>query len=185
MNKSKPWVQTDGSFLILLAVMLLLLPLQWVLAAIGAAAFHEGCHFLTIRLLGGQVYGLRLGFGGAKMEVSAMSPRKETVAALAGPVGSAILILLAKWLPRIAICGFAHCLFNLLPLFPLDGGRAMRGLLTVFLPGDKGERIFSGFQRILLWGVGLGCILAAFRWGIVPAIFGSMVIWRQRRKRIV
>lgn len=184
MIKTKLWVQTEGSFLILLALMLLLLPLQWVLAAAGAACFHELCHYAAIRLLGGDVYGLRLGINGAKMEVAPLAPGKELVAALAGPVGSAFLVLLAKWLPRLAICGFVHCVFNLLPLFPLDGGRALRGLMTLFLPDETGQRAFSISQQVLLWGVGFLCILCAFKWGIFPAILGITLIWRQRKKRI-
>lgn len=185
MIKTKMWVQTDGGFLILLALMLLLLPLQWVLAAVLAGCFHEGCHYLAIRLLGGRVYGLRLGSGGAKMEVEYLPPAKELIAALAGPIGSALLVVLVKWMPRLAICGFAHCVFNLLPLFPLDGGRALHGLFGLCSPKGRGEQAFSAFQQMLLWCLGAVCILAAFKWGILPAIFGMMVIWRQRKKRTV
>lgn len=185
MVKTKIWIQTEGGFLILLAAMLLLLPLQWVLAAILAAAFHELCHYMAIRLLGGRIYGLRLGLGGAKMEVEPMLPQKEAAAAAAGPVGSALLVLLARWAPRLAICGFAHCIFNLLPLFPLDGGRVLRGLLTLAMPRGRGEQVFFGSQRVLLWMLGVGAALIAFKWGVFPALLWLWLIWRQRKKRTV
>lgn len=185
MTKIKIWVQTDGGFLILLAFMLLVLPLQWVLAAVAAACWHELCHYAVTGLLGGEVYGVRLGFGGAKMEVEPMPPGKELVAALAGPVGSALLVLTAKWTPRLAICGFVHCAYNLLPLFPLDGGRVLRGLVCIFLPDEKAERVFGASQRMILWGIGLACLFAAVRGWILPAVLGAFLIWRQRKKRIV
>lgn len=185
MIKTKLWVQTEGSFLVLLALMLLILPLQWVMAATAAAAFHELCHYLAVRGLGGHVFGIRLGLGGAKMEVEQLPPPKELMAALAGPVGSALLVLLAKWLPRLAICGFVHCVFNLLPLFPLDGGRALRGILELFWPEGVGERAFFTFQRIFGWGIGILAAWAALKWGIFPALVGIGLIWCQRRKRTV
>lgn len=185
MTKAKLWVQTDGNFLILLAIMLLLLPLRWVLAVVFAACFHELCHYVVVCLLGGTVYGLRLGLGGAKMELEPMLPWKETIAALAGPIGSALLMLPVKWMPRLAICGFIHCVFNLLPLFPLDGGRVLRGLLDLIFPDGRGERIFSYFQSILHCFLGAVCILIAFQWGLVPAILGAYLVWRQRKKRII
>lgn len=185
MIKTKLWVQTEGGFLILLAAMLLLLPLQWVLAAVLAACFHECCHYLAIRALGGEVYGLRLGLGGAKMEVAPLPSGKELAAALAGPIGSAFLVLLAKWLPRLAVCGFVHCVFNLLPLFPLDGGRALRGLLTLILPMDRAERVFSVSQQAVRWCMGALCLLAAFKWGVFPALVIIGLFLRQRKKRTV
>ncbi len=176
-------VQTQGSFLILLALMLLLLPLQWVLAAAFAATFHECCHFLAIRLLGGRVYGLRLGMNGAKLDVEPLPPAKELIAALSGPIGSAMLLFLAKWAPRTAICAFFHCAFNLLPLFPLDGGRALRSVLCTIFPQGRAERIFFASQRVLHIALGVFCTWTALRGGILPALAISVLILRQIRRR--
>lgn len=185
MIKTRMWVQTEGNFLILLALMLLLLPIQWVFAAVMAAVFHELCHYVAIRLLGGNVYGLRFGFGGAKMEVEPMPPWKELIAALAGPVGSALLVLLVKQMPRLAVCGLVHCVFNLLPLFPLDGGRILRGFFAMVLPDERAEQVFGISQQVIIWGMSAACVFAAFRWGILPALLGFCLIYRQRRKRTV
>lgn len=157
-------MQIDGGFYLLLAFMLLLFPLCWVLAMILAAAFHELCHFGAIVGLGGRVYGLRLKANGAKMEIERLPAAKELLAALAGPAGSALLVLTAGRLPRLAVCGFVHCLFNLLPLFPMDGGRALFAAVRL-LPWAGGERVFFAFQRIVrcclvglcLW-LGLKCL---------------------------
>lgn len=185
MIKTKLWVQADGTFYLVVAMMLLLLPLQWVLAAGMAAGVHECCHFLAIRWMGGRIYGLRLGIHGIKMEMEPLTPGKELVAALAGPMGSALLVLLARWMPRLAICGFLHCFFNLLPLFSLDGGRALRGALRLFLPGARADEILSIVRRIFTWAMALISVVAAFRWGIFPAVICIVFILRLRKKRTV
>lgn len=183
MLKAKFRVQTQGSFLILLALMLLLLPLQWVLAAALAASVHECCHYLAIRLLGGRVYGLRLGMNGAKLELEPLPPVKELIASLAGPFGSALLLFAAKWVPRTAVCAFFHCACNLLPLFPLDGGRALRSALCAIFPQGRAERMFSASQRGIAVVLGIFCALLALRGGVLPAVAMLLLILRQIRRR--
>lgn len=185
MARTKIPICMDGSLCILLALMLLLLPFKWVLAAILAAAVHELCHALAIIALGGRIYSLHLGFGGIRMETDPLQPGREAAAALAGPLGSAALLLLARWLPRTAVCGGVHCVYNLLPLFPLDGGRALRSFMLLCLPakyGEKGFRYFQYFLRIALAGA---VLLAGLRWGILPAAAGILLLWRQRKARTV
>ena len=113
---------TPGAY-ILLAVLILTLPMPWIAAAIFAGVFHEICHIIVIILLRGQVYGLQIGAGGAKIMTSPLSDVAEFFCALAGPLGSLMLTAAASLLPRVALCGLIQGLFNLLPLYPMDGGR--------------------------------------------------------------
>lgn len=185
MGRIKLPVYLEGSLCLLLALMLLLLPLKWVLAVILAATVHELCHIAAIIALGGRIYSLHLGFGGIRMETDPLPPGREAAAALAGPLGSAALLLLARWLPRTAVCGGVHCVYNLLPLFPLDGGRALHSIMRLCLPAKYGEKCFLYFQhffRIALSGV---VLLAGLRWGILPAVAGMLLLWRQRKARTV
>ena len=78
-----------GWVLLMLALMILVLPMQWVLAAVLAAMFHELCHYGAARLCGGNVAQLRVGTFGAQMEVWGLTNLGELVCALAGPLGSA------------------------------------------------------------------------------------------------
>lgn len=185
MARERLQVQAEGGFLILLALLLLLLPLPWVVAMAAAVTIHEGCHYGMIRLLGGRIYGLHLGIHGMRMEVAPLPPMQELLAALAGPVGSAALVLTAKSLPRLAVCGFVHCLFNCLPLFPLDGGRVVRTLFGWLFPAERAERIFFRFQRIMLMALGGLTLAAALRGWAIPAIFAAVLLHRLKKARTV
>ena len=126
------WVSGWGC--VALALTLLVLPLPWVAAAVLAAAVHELCHYLVIAALGGQVGRIAVGSGGAAMELGCLSPVRELLAAAAGPVGSLSLMLMGRFFPRLALCGLVQGLFNLLPIYPLDGGRILRRALELALP---------------------------------------------------
>lgn len=124
--KDRVLLRVDSAVWVLGALLLLTVPLNWLLAAFAAAAFHETCHALAVKAVGGKVWGLKLGIGGAEMATSPLSHREELLCALAGPVGSLSLLLLCRQFPRLALCGACQGTFNLLPLFPLDGGRILR-----------------------------------------------------------
>lgn len=134
-------------FCLLSALGLLVLPLRWAFGSVLAALVHELAHCLAVWLCGGQILSVTLGGHGAVMEASPMTSGKEAVCALAGPVGSLSVLLIGKYFPEAAICALAQGIYNLLPFYPLDGGRVLRALFSrhvccavevffcVFLPG--------------------------------------------------
>lgn len=111
---------------IIAALTVLILPLRWVICAFLAAAFHELCHLWAVKLCGGKIESFSVGNRGAVLYADNMTARKALLCTLAGPIGSLCLVLFARWIPRIAICALIQGLYNLLPIYPLDGGRAIR-----------------------------------------------------------
>lgn len=171
-------IETEPPVYIAGALGLLLIPIPWLLALILAAAVHEAFHWLAISALGGQVWRFRIGISGARMEIGPMPPWQEMICAGAGPLGSLSLLLLRQWLPRTAICALVQGLWNLLPVYPLDGGRILRCLFRITL-GRWGGRICAGVEGVLkmillFCGVTLGLGLPGMDFLLLPVILTAV-----------
>ena len=167
-------IQVHFSACFLLALVLLLLPLEWVGAMVIAASFHELCHIVTLYAFGGTVSKIRVKAGGCMIETLSMGEQEQFFSILAGPLGSFSLLLFCRGAPKIAVCGFLQCLFNLMPVLPLDGGRLLRLLVYRFCP-DQSERImrfvtvsFCLFLDALAVGIALGT--SAGGWPVLLAL---------------
>ena len=58
---------------------------------------------------------------------------------ICGPLGSFLLFISIRYFPRLALCGLIHGLYNLMPIYPLDGGRIVKCLLHIILPDPERE----------------------------------------------
>ena len=158
-------IRVHIALLILLGIVALSAGITGVLIAIGvfaSVALHElghswvairkGCHVHEIMLL-------PIG-GVAKMSNVPAQPRDELLIAAAGPAVSALLavgfILLAGQIPSaaplLAYLAFINkmlCLFNLLPAFPMDGGRIFRAFMTPRMGRLKATALAVRIGRIL------------------------------------
>ena len=114
-------------------LLLFLVPLNWLSAAFFAALVHEMFHIAAIMLCGGKIRGIKIGIHGTVISLDPLNPLQELLCAAAGPTGSFLLLLLAPWFPRLAICGFFQGCFNCLPVLPLDGGRVVRSLRVLWV----------------------------------------------------
>lgn len=179
-------VKFDASACILAALLLLTLPLKWLLAAVFAAIFHELCHILVIKLMGGQIWEIRIGVGGAVIVTDILSQGKEFACAIAGPTGSLLLLLFCRWIPRTALCAAAQALFNLLPLFPLDGGRMLRCAAELLLPGKWAGNFCRFTERFTILGILVIALIATFwfHFGLFPLILASVLLMKAVSRKI-
>lgn len=175
-------IEVGAGFCLFLALLLLVLPLRWLLAAAFAAAVHEACHLSAIRLLSGRSASIQLHASGAKIGLPYMSRGREAVCAMAGPLGSLGLLLLARWMPRVALCAVAQSAVNLLPIYPLDGGRVLQSLFSIFCTPPVADRFckyIAGGCRILLF---LLSFYATFtlQLGLLPVFLVMLLLMRTK-----
>ena len=121
-------ISADRGFFPVLALMLLLFPLRFLVGVLLAALIHELGHLLALKIAGGRVLSIRLRSFGARIEAAPMSTGRSALCALAGPAAGALTIFAYKTFPELALAGLVQTVFNLLPVYPLDGGRALRNI---------------------------------------------------------
>ena len=136
--------------MILLSLWILVMPWRWLGALAVASGIHELAHILALRLMGVRICGIRFLTRGIYLKVGQMTPVQECVCAAAGPVGSFALLGLIRVFPEAAILGIGQGLFNLIPIYPFDGGRVLRVLMS--------ERILMP-KRLLPGGVVAGVLI--------------------------
>ncbi|EHS56085.1 M50 family metallopeptidase [Paenibacillus kribbensis] len=116
---------------------------------------HELGHATAASLLGARVLSIQmLPFGGVAVieDQGKLNAWKEVVIALAGPLQNGIMIIILLWFRNVS--GAEHdyvnyiiqgnaviALFNLLPILPLDGGKILQALISLFL----------SYHRTLVW----------------------------------
>lgn len=182
--ETKPGV--SAGFYIYLAVMVLLLPMPWLLAMLVAAMLHEFCHYVAIVLCGKGAHRIRISTFSARIPLPQLSRGQELFCALAGPFGGLLLLPFARILPRVAFCAALQSVYNLLPIYPLDGGRALHCLLSMLLPPPKVPRILKVIENtIQLAAVLLGTYATlVLKLGLLPIGLSLMLLFRMKSGKI-
>ena len=152
---------------------------------LAAMTVHELAHAVVLLLLGGEIESVRLSFAQVELRTGLLSDRTELWSTAAGP-GINLLCgwLFRRWMPAFAAVSLLLALFNLLPVWPLDGGRLLRTLLRM----RWGAAGVDASQTLgLLFGLGLlaGAVFAARRWdaGVWPAVTAGALLVRLLRSR--
>lgn len=77
---------------------------------------------------------------------------KEIFVALAGPITSLALAILCTYIniPEVFYSNILILLFNLIPIYPLDGGRVLKGILYIKLGAIQSEYLINKISYITL-----------------------------------
>lgn len=141
MSPRSEWpVQLSTGFCLLVTWFALVNGWELLAVVLGAAAVHELGHCLVLKSLGAEIKRLRLSVFGAVLETDSthLSYGGELAAVLAGPAANLLCVLLLaplgdRWTVFLG-ANLVLCAFNLLPVRPLDGGKAL-GLLVSWAAG--------------------------------------------------
>ena len=153
-------IRVQPSALILMAALLLLLPLDWLIAALLAAAVHELGHLAVIHAYGSRPEFLSVGGFGAQIHTGPLDNRAEFFCAAAGPAASLCLLSLCRFFPKLALCGAVQGMFNLIPVHPMDGGRILCCFLRRLCP-RRAEGIFHIVHCLVICGLLALSLIAA------------------------
>jgi Zn-dependent protease/CBS domain-containing protein len=169
----------------------------YILALFASVLLHEIGHTLVARH-----YGIRtieivmFPIGGISRPERQPKAREELWIALAGPtVNLLIAVVLLAWVvaahrgfvdlaqlreptdanlaERIAFGNLILWLFNLLPAYPMDGGRILRGLLSLRKSEEEATRIAAGAGQVLAVAIGLAGLL----WGNFILVFIALFVY--------
>lgn len=165
--------------------------LAMAVALFGSVVLHELGHALAARRYGVETAHITLyPFGGVAAIVGMpRTPKHELVIALAGPAVNAVLVavtlplyLLTGWyaVGVIAAMNAVMAVFNMIPAFPMDGGRVLRAALAGklgWLPATElAIRIGRGFAWAFL---GLGVLT----WRLDLVFMGGFLLFALNAER--
>ncbi len=152
--------------------------LVFILAVFGIVVLHELGHALMARRFGIRTRDITLlPIGGvARLERMPEKPSQELLVALAGPAVNIALALLffvtllllrgpldvsemrvvdGSILTKLMWVNVSLALFNLVPAFPMDGGRVLRAVLAARMGRARATAAAAGLGRFLAIGFGL------------------------------
>lgn len=197
-----PWGSRHGTSGALFGVVSILL-------LFGSVALHELGHSVVAQRRGLTVREIvLLPIGGvAALDGKPSRPRDELWIALAGPAVNFVIALVLglgavgllsagildvasvramvptfSTLLALLIAGNVSLgLFNLLPIFPMDGGRVLRALLAGRYGMEKGTRWAAGFGQVAAVGLGTFAVLSG---AFVMALIAVMIFFAAGRERL-
>jgi Zn-dependent protease len=168
----------------------------YIVALFASVLLHELGHTLVARR-----YGIRtieivmFPIGGVSRPERQPKAREELWIALAGPtVNLLIAVALLAWVAsrqgfvaleqlrqptdanlaeRIALGNLTLWLFNLLPAYPMDGGRILRSFLALHRPEEEATRIAAAAGQALAVLMGLAGML----WGNYILVFVALFVY--------
>lgn len=168
--------------------------IAFICAVFACVVLHEFGHALAARR-----YGIRtpritlLPIGGlAELERMPRDPRQEIIVALAGPLVNVVIAILLvglfgaqlsadamgefenpqrEFVNRLAAVNIILVLFNMIPAFPMDGGRVLRAVLATIWSRARATAIAATIGQFLAFGFGFLGLVAGNPLLVFIAIF--------------
>jgi Zn-dependent protease len=147
-------------------LLFLWLPVSWVVAIFGSVLIHELAHAYVANKRGWQVYGIKVDLFTGSAAVDTNIPERDAIPVVAaGPLSNLLLAIIC--IPLYIIFGetspiFGHFLndlfvinifmfvFNILPIYPMDGGRLLKDFLFLKMRSNRrlAKKIAGGVSLV-------------------------------------
>jgi len=173
-------------------ILFLWLPFTFVISIFVSVLIHELSHAFVARRLGWNVYKIEVGLFTGSASVDTNIPERDSIPVVAaGPISNLILGILC--IPLYLVFGetspiFGHFIndlfivnifmfvFNILPIYPMDGGRLLKDLLFLKMKSNRrlAKKIAGGislcFSTLLL-------VYSILTFSIIMMLFSPLFIY--------
>jgi len=154
-------IKTEIHFAFFLLIILVTFTGNFLIAFSSAffSLFHELAHGTVARALGYHPQKISAGLFGGVLYLSetAIKPLHELWIHLAGPAFNILVASIfyafsffysGSWVNELILCNIILGIFNLMPFYPLDGGKIIGLYLTYFFGYGKADRFSEIFSKI-------------------------------------
>lgn len=193
--KTRTKIDISPSFVAFLCVYYYLNPANTFFSFVFSVFLHELGHMIVLWLFRAKIHTLRLTAFGAAIVTEPLGYKRELVAALGGPAMNLLLLVAAaNRAPMTTLVNLCLFSYNLLPIYPLDGGRILRSALLLCLPvrvAGVTERFIGALCSctLLFFAIYLTCVCQVGLWPLLALAIISLrtseVISPKRRKKVL
>lgn len=142
---------------------------------------HEMGHLIFMMVFHVPIYGVVLSLAGAQIKSGPMNHAKEALCALMGPLFNVILgAAVLRNCPEFSIINVCLAAVNLLPLYPLDGGRILLCVLRSYLSEERANSVIKITNAVLciVLMVGACWVAISLQAGLWPIFTALVLLWR-------
>lgn len=178
-------------------ILFLFAPVSWVVAIFISVLIHELSHAYIADRKGWRVYGIRVDLFTGSASVDTNIPEKDSIPVVAaGPISNLLLMLVSvplymlfqetspligKFLLDLSVVNLFMFLFNILPIYPMDGGRLLKDFLFLKMRNNRSlAKKISGYvslffsTALLLYSISISAV--------VLTMFSALFIYTSLRE---
>ena len=138
------------------------------------------------RLLKIPIRHIHFGTSGIVIQLPSMQPWQELLCAASGPISGLIPMLLLRYLPEAALCSLLLTFYNLIPIYPSDGTRILRVILSFLFRNSTVTILISVIATLACLFIILLGVYGTFflRLGVLPLALGVFLLLRRKREKM-